>query len=160
YYGGIVLEKAMLRALISAGTQIASLGFEGMDEVSALIDQAEKLVYGIAARRNIQDFQTIKEILKSSFEKIDKRYQEKGTVTGIATGFTDFDMLTSGLQPADMVVIAARPSVGKCLASHSQILLEDGSIATIEEIYQRRHGRLLTLGGDWKFTVTEPSVFV
>jgi replicative DNA helicase len=113
YYAGIVLEKAMLRALISAGTQIASLGFEGMDEVSALIDQAEKLVYGIAARRNVQDFQTIKEILKSSFEKIDKRYQEKGTVTGVATGFTDFDMLTSGLQQADMVIIAARPSVGK-----------------------------------------------
>ncbi|HET8998278.1 MAG TPA: replicative DNA helicase [bacterium] len=160
FYAGIVLEKAMLRALISAGTQIASLGFEGMDEVSALIDQAEKLVYGIAARRNIQDFQTIKEILKASFEKIDKRYQEKGTVTGLPTGFTDFDMLTSGLQPADMVVVAARPSVGKCLAFDSEILLEDGSIATIEEIYRRRHGRLLSLGDDWKFRIAEPSVFV
>lgn len=160
FYAGIVLEKAMLRALISAGTQIASLGFEGMDEVSALIDQAEKLVYGIAARRNIQDFQTIKEILKASFEKIDKRYQEKGTVTGLPTGFTDFDMLTSGLQPADMVVVAARPSVGKCLAFDSEILLEDGSIATIEEIYRRRHGRLLSLGNDWKFRIAEPSVFV
>ena len=117
YYAGIVLEKSMLRALISAGTHIASLGYEGMDEVSALIDQAEKLVYGIAARRNIQDFQTIKEILKSSFEKIDKRYQEKGTVTGVATGFTDLDTLTSGLQPADMVIIAARPSVGKTTLS-------------------------------------------
>lgn len=113
FYASIVLEKSMLRALISAGTQIASLGYEGMDDVTALIDQAERLVYGIAARRNVQDFQTIKEILKASFEKIDKRYQEKGTVTGIATGFTDFDMLTSGLQPADMVIIAARPSVGK-----------------------------------------------
>lgn len=117
FYAGIVLEKSMLRALISAGTQIASLGFEGMDEVSALVDQAEKLVYGIAARRNVQDFQTIKEILKSSFEKIDKRYQEKGTVTGVATGFTDLDTLTSGLQPADMVIIAARPSVGKTTLS-------------------------------------------
>jgi len=160
FYAGIVLEKAMLRALISAGTQIASLGFEGMDEVSALIDQAEKLVYGIAARRNIQDFQTIKEILKASFEKIDKRYQEKGTVTGVPTGFTDFDMLTSGLQPADMVVVAARPAVGKCLAFDSEILLEDGSIATIEEIYRRRDGRLLSLGDDWKFRIAKPSVFV
>jgi replicative DNA helicase len=97
-----------------------------LDDVSSLIDQAEKLVYGIAARRNVQDFQTIKEILKTSFEKIDKRYQEKGTVTGIATGFTDFDMLTSGLQPADMVIVAARPSVGKttwasCVAQHAAI---------------------------------------
>ncbi len=126
FYAGIVLEKSMLRQLISAGTHIASLGYEGLDDVSSLIDQAEKLVYGIAARRNVQDFQTIKEILKTSFEKIDKRYQEKGTVTGIATGFTDFDMLTSGLQPADMVIVAARPSVGKttwasCVAQHAAI---------------------------------------
>jgi len=127
FYAGIVLEKSMLRALISAGTQIASLGYDGTDDVSALIDQAEKLVYGIAARRNIQDFQTIKEILKASFEKIDKRYQEKGTVTGVATGFTDFDMLTSGLQAADMVIVAARPSVGKttwscCVAQHAALV--------------------------------------
>jgi replicative DNA helicase len=160
FYADIVLEKSMLRALISAGTHIASLGYEGMDEVTALIDQAEKLVYGIAARRNVQDFQTIKEILKSSFEKIDKRYQEKGTVTGVATGFTDLDTLTSGLQPADMVIIAARPSVGKCLSADSEIVLEDGSIATIEEIYRRRKARLLTLGNDWKFRVTDPSAFV
>jgi replicative DNA helicase len=113
YYAGIVLEKSMLRALIGAGTHIATLGYEGADDVAVLIDQAEKLVFGIAARRNLQDFQAIKEILKESFEKIDKRYQEKGTVTGIATGFTDFDKLTSGLQPSDMVIVAARPSVGK-----------------------------------------------
>ncbi|HEX4834784.1 MAG TPA: replicative DNA helicase [bacterium] len=117
YYAGIVLEKSMLRALISAGTHIATLGYEGADDVAALVDQAEKLVFGIAARRNVQDFQAIKEILKESFEKIDRRYQEKGTVTGIATGFTDFDMLTSGLQPADMVVVAARPAVGKTTLS-------------------------------------------
>jgi replicative DNA helicase len=160
FYAGIVLEKSMLRSLISAGTQIAALGYEGMDEVTALIDQAEKLVYGISSRRNMQDFQTIKEILKASFEKIDKRYQEKGTVTGVATGFTDFDMLTSGLQPADMVIVAARPSVGKCLAFDSEILLADGAIATIEEVYRRRGCRLLTLGNDWKFRIAEPSDFV
>jgi len=160
FYAGIVLEKAMLRALIGAGTHIASLGYEGADDVAVLIDQAEKLVYGISARRNIQDFQTIKEILKASFEKIDKRYQEKGTVTGVATGFTDFDMLTSGLQAADMVIVAARPSVGKCLSADSEILLEDGRLATIEEIYQRRQGRLLTLGSDWTLRWTEPSTFV
>jgi replicative DNA helicase len=160
YYATIVLEKSMLRALISAGTQIAALGYEGMDEVAALIDQAEKLVFGIAQRRNVQDFQAIKEILKASFDRIDRRYQEKGTVTGVATGFTDIDMLTSGLQPADMVVVAARPSVGKCLSHNSEILLEDGSVTTIEEIFHRRQGRLLTLGGNGQFSFTRPSVFV
>lgn len=117
FYANIVLEKSMLRALISAGTHIAAMGYDGADDVAAMIDQAERLVFGIASRRNVQDFEAIKEILKQSFEKIDRRYQEKGTITGVATGFTDFDMLTSGLQPADMVIVAARPSVGKTTLS-------------------------------------------
>ncbi|HEV2359343.1 MAG TPA: replicative DNA helicase [bacterium] len=117
FYANIVLEKSMLRALINAGTRIAAMGYDGADDVAAMIDLAEKLVYGIASRRNVQDFEAIKEILKQSFEKIDRRYQEKGTITGVATGFSDFDMLTSGLQPADMVVVAARPSVGKTTLS-------------------------------------------
>lgn len=160
FYAGIVLEKAMLRSLINAGTRIAALGYEGADDVAALIDEAEKLVFGIASRRNVQDFQSIKEILKASFEKIDKRYQEKGTVTGLPTGFTDFDMLTSGLQPADMIIVAARPSVGKCLTGDCEVVLEDGSICTIEEICRRRKGRLLTLGPGWTLQLTEPSAFV
>ena len=160
FYADIVLEKSMLRALISAGTHIAAMGYDGADDVAAMIDHAEKLVFGIASRRNVQDFEAIKEILKQSFEKIDRRYQEKGTITGVGTGFTDFDMLTSGLQPADMVVVAARPSVGKCLSADSEIVLEDGSVATIEEIYRRRQARLLTLDTDWKLRWTEPSAFV
>ncbi|HET7265215.1 MAG TPA: replicative DNA helicase [bacterium] len=126
FYANIVLEKSMLRALISAGTHIAAMGYDGADDVAAMIDHAEKLVFGIASRRSVQDFEAIKEILKQSFEKIDKRYQEQGNVTGIETGFSDFDMQTSGLQPADMVIVAARPSVGKttlCLniASHAAV---------------------------------------
>ena len=160
FYGSIVMEKSMLRQLISAGTHIASLGYDAADDVAALIDQAEKMVFGIAARRNVQDFQAIKEILKESFDKIDKRYQEKGTVTGVATGFSDLDMLTSGLQQSDMVIVAARPSVGKCLTADAEILLADGSIVTIEEIYRRRQGQLMTLGNNWQFRFTEPSAFV
>jgi len=160
FYANIVLEKSMLRALISAGTHIAAMGYDGADDVAQMIDHAEKLVFGIAARRSVQDFEAIKEILKQSFEKIDRRYQEKGTLTGVPTGFTDLDMLTSGLQPADMVIFAARPSVGKCLSADAEIVLEDGSVATIEEIYKRRQARLLTLGADWRFRFTEPSAFV
>jgi replicative DNA helicase len=160
FYAGIVLEKSMLRSLIRAGTHIAALGYEGADDVASLIDEAEKQVFGIAARRNIQDFQAIKEILKESFDKIDRRYQEKGTVTGVATGFTDLDMLTSGLQPSDMIIVAARPSVGKCLSRDAEILLEDGSITTIEEIARRGVGRLMTLGPGLTFHFTEPSAFV
>jgi len=160
FYANIVLEKSMLRALISAGTHIAAMGYDGADDVAAMIDHAEKLVFGIASRRNVQDFEAIKEILKQSFEKIDRRYQEKGTITGVATGFSDFDMLTSGLQAADMVVVAARPSVGKCVSADSEILLDDGSVATIEEVYRRRRARLMTLDAGRRLGFTAPSAFV
>src|SRR5439155_13286830 len=93
YYGRIVLQKSMLRQLIVAGTQIAHLSFEGENDVEILVDRAEKLVFSIANRRLIQEFLPIREILKESFERIDRRYQEKGTVTGVPTGFTDLDQL-------------------------------------------------------------------
>jgi len=139
YYARIVLQKSMLRQLIAAGTQIAHLGFEGENDVELLIDRAEKLVFGIANRRLIQEFLPIREILKESFERIDRRYQDKGTVTGVATGFTDLDQLTSGLQPADLVIVAARPSMGKCLKYDAEIVdARTGEVCTIQEIVSRR----------------------
>src|SRR5262249_37080770 len=81
-------------------------------------------------------------------------------VTGVPTGFGDLDELTAGFQSSDLIIVAARPSMGKCLAHDSEIVLDDGSIATIEELYHRRSARLLTLGDDWKLGLTEPSAYV
>jgi len=91
YYARIVLQKSMLRQLIAAGTQIAHMGFEGEQDVEVLVDRAEKLVFSIANRRLLQEFLPIRAILKASFERLDRRYQHKGTVTGVGTGFTDID---------------------------------------------------------------------
>jgi replicative DNA helicase len=113
HYAAIVIEKATLRALIAAGGAITSLGYEGGDDVVELLDQAERAVFAIGARRERQDVRAIWEILKASFEKIDRRYQQKGHVTGVASGFTDLDHLTAGWQAGDMIIVAARPSMGK-----------------------------------------------
>jgi len=146
YYARIVLQKSMLRHLIAAGTQIAHMGFEGEHDVELLVDRAEKLVFSIANRRLLQEFLPIREILKASFERIDRRYQDKGTVTGVPTGFTDLDQLTSGLQPADLVIVAARPAMGKCLRYDAEIVdAHTGEVRTIQEIVSRGAIRLWTL---------------
>jgi replicative DNA helicase len=125
-YAAIVIEKATLRALIAAGGAITSLGYEGGKDVAELLDQAEQAVFAIGARRQGQDVQAIRQILKASFEKIDRRYQQKGDVTGVASGFTDLDRLTAGWHAGDMIIVAARPSMGKttwalCAAQHAAL---------------------------------------
>ncbi|MDR7487118.1 MAG: DnaB-like helicase N-terminal domain-containing protein, partial [Armatimonadota bacterium] len=83
YYARIVVQKAMLRQMIHAGTRIVDLGYREDQDVELLVDQAEKLVFGIAARRMGQEFVPLPEILRESFDRIDKRYREKGTITGV-----------------------------------------------------------------------------
>jgi len=161
YYARIVLQKSMLRQLISAGTQIAHMGYEAAQDVEILVDQAEKLVFSIANRRMLQEFLPIREILKESFERIDRRYQDKGTVTGVPTGFTDLDQLTSGLQPADLVIVAARPAMGKCLKYDAEIVdAQTGEVCTIQEVVGRARTVLWTLDAEGRLRRAEPSRFV
>ena len=161
YYSRIVLQKSMLRQLISAGTQIAQMGFEANQDVELLVDQAEKLVFSIANRKLIQEFLPIREILKESFERIDRRYQDKGTVTGVPMGFTDLDQLTSGLQPGDLTIVAARPSMGKCLKYDAELVdAGTGEVYTIQEVVARGRTRLFTLTEGGALGQAEPSRFV
>lgn len=161
YYSRIVLQKSMLRQMISAGTQIAQMGFEANQDVELLIDQAEKLVFGIANRRLIQEFLPVRDILKESFERIDRRYQDKGTVTGVPMGFTDLDQLTSGLQPGDLTIIAARPSMGKCLKYDAELVdAGTGEVYTIQEVVARGRTKLFTVNEGGALGEAEPSRFV
>jgi len=161
YYARIVLQKSMLRQLISAGTQIAHMGYEAAQDVELLVDQAEKLVFSIANRRMVQEFLPIREILKESFERIDRRYQDKGTVTGVPMGFTDLDQLTSGLQPSDLIIVAARPAMGKCLKYDAEIVdARTGEVCTIQEIVSRPRPTLWTLDEQARLRPAEPSRFV
>jgi len=161
YYSRIVLQKSMLRQLISAGTQIAQMGFEAAQDVELLVDQAEKLVFSIASRRMLQEFLPIREILKESFERIDRRYQDKGTVTGVPMGFSALDQMTSGLQPADLVIVAARPAMGKCLKYDAEIVdARTGEVCTIQQIVSRTHTTLWTLDEQARLRTAEPTRFV
>jgi replicative DNA helicase len=113
YYAKIVQEKAVLRRLIEASSQIAGLAYGEVEEVSELVDRAERTIFEVARRRDSQGFTPLRPLLNEAFEKIDTLYHEKGITTGIDTGYSDMNYMTSGLQDGDLIILAARPSMGK-----------------------------------------------
>lgn len=113
YHARIVEEKALLRQLINAATRIAGMGYEANEEVVNILDKAEKIIFEVANRRVSGEFLPIKTIILDAFSKIEQLYASKGGITGLPSGFRDLDRLTAGLQPSDLILIAARPSMGK-----------------------------------------------
>jgi replicative DNA helicase len=113
HWSRIIKEKAVVRNLIHAGNRIVHSCYEGEDEAATLLDRAEKSIFDIAERRIRAGFVGMREIVKESFRTIDQLSQSKDVVTGLATGFVDLDEMTSGLQKGDLVIVAARPAMGK-----------------------------------------------
>ena len=112
-YAGIVRDMAVLRELIQTSTQIIGQAFEAKEDVQTLVDDAERKIFGLAERRLEGSALPVGKILKNTFQYIERLYERKEHVTGVATGFEKLDLETSGLQPADFVIIAGRPSMGK-----------------------------------------------
>ncbi|MFP5263496.1 MAG: replicative DNA helicase [Blastocatellia bacterium] len=113
HYAKIVKSKAMLRRLITASNQIIARAFDEEDDPDVIIDQAEQMIFQIAEDRVRQGFQYIGEVAQRRLEQIEQMAGRPEMITGVPTGFTDFDQMTSGLQRQDLVIIAARPSMGK-----------------------------------------------
>lgn len=113
HYAKIVEEKALLRKLIKASSDIVDLGFNASEEVSYILDRAEQNIFDILQKRSTQGFVPIKDVLVETFNKLEELYNNKGNITGIPTGFADLDFKTSGLHNSDLILIAARPAMGK-----------------------------------------------
>ena len=113
YYANIVAEKSTLRKLIRINEEIANTCYAGKESLEEILETTEKKVFDLVQRRNVGDFVPIRKIVMSAMERIEKTSKNKGNVTGIPTGFIDLDYKTAGLQPSDLVLIAARPSMGK-----------------------------------------------
>jgi len=113
HHAQVVREKAVLRALIQTATTIVTESYEDAEDVDTLLDRAEQAIFEIGQRKTTAGFVHINAILKGSFRRLEQLYERKELVTGIPTGFTDLDRQTAGLQPSDLIIIAARPGVGK-----------------------------------------------
>ncbi len=113
YYANIVAEKATLRRLIKLNEEIANTCYVGKESLEVILEDTEKRVFNLVQRRNTGEFVPIRQIVMNAMDQIEKASRNKGSVTGIATGFIDLDYRTAGMQPSDLVLIAARPSMGK-----------------------------------------------
>jgi replicative DNA helicase len=113
YYARIVEEKSLLRRLIRTATEIASDGYSREDEVEALLSEAEKNILAVAQRKNAGSFHNIKDVLVRTYDNIEEMHNRVGDITGISTGFAELDRMTAGFQRNDLIIVGARPSVGK-----------------------------------------------
>ncbi|WP_312923552.1 replicative DNA helicase [Thermocatellispora tengchongensis] len=127
YYAKIVREQAVLRRLIEAGTRIVSYGYGGQnEEVDDLVDRAQAEIYKVTERRTSEDYLPLSEIMPGALDEIEAIGSRAGQMVGVPTGFQDLDALTNGLHPGQMIVVAARPAIGKALALDTPLPTPDG----------------------------------
>ena len=112
-YVKIVEEKSVLRNLIKTANDIIKLGYDGSEDVETVIEQTEKKIFDLIQNRNTRGYSSIKEVLIGAFDELEKKFQNKSKLSGIESGFIDLDEKTSGLNPSDLIIIAARPAMGK-----------------------------------------------
>jgi len=113
YYSRIVWGKSMLRKLIKAGSDIVNMGYDDREDVTVILDRAEQEIFNVLQKQNVQGFSHIKDVLLLTFNKLEELYNSKSPITGVPSGFIDLDYKTSGFQNSDLILIAARPSMGK-----------------------------------------------
>jgi replicative DNA helicase len=159
-YARIIREKWRIRSLISTCQRVAAEGYGDVGQVQTFIDSAEQSIYDLARSPESSTVSPLRDILKVAFAKLEEAGRRGSMVTGFTTGFAKLDEMTSGLHATDLVIVAARPGMGKCLAADAEIVLADGSVATIEEIVKQRAARVLTLGEDARLTTTSVGDFV
>ncbi|WP_422743477.1 replicative DNA helicase [Mycobacterium sp. WMMD1722] len=128
FYAGIVAEKALLRRLVEAGTRVVQYGYAGAEgaEVAEVVDRAQAEIYDVVDRRSTEDFVVLENLLQPTMDEIDAIASQGGIARGVPTGFTELDELTNGLHAGQMVVIAARPGMGKALKTDTLLPTPDG----------------------------------
>ncbi len=167
YYGHLVEEAATKRKLIGAGGRITALGFDESTPAGQALDTAESVIFNIAEGRITQDFVALKDILKTTWDQIEQIHKDQSVISGVPSGFNDLDAKTGGFQKSDLIIIAARPGVGKCCRATT--LVDDpetGARLTIEEFVKQKRPSVFGLSprgrvevrsvGDWVDSGVKP----
>jgi len=133
-YAKMVREKALLRSLMKVSTEIIEKGYEVETNIDGYVDDAEKMIFQISEKKFKPSFYPVKDLVMENVKTIERLFQKKQTVTGLATGFVELDKMTSGLQPSDLIIVAGRPSMGKtafCLNIAQNVALTDGGTVPV-----------------------------
>lgn len=165
YYAKIVRERAILRRLIEAGTRIVQLGYGSDGEIDDAVDRAQAEVYNVTENRTSEDYHPLSEVMPGALDELEAIGSRGGQMVGVPTGFADLDSLMNGLHPGQLVVVAARPAMGKCLVGASTIIeARTGDRVRLDEFVRRGQAgedlRVHTLGNDWVLWTTRPTAFL
>ncbi len=164
-YARIVEEYALLRRLIGVAGEIAELGYSVPEDVAKALDRAESMVYEVNERRVTDSTQRLADLLSENLDRLEALYEQGDSITGVPTGYIDLDHLLSGLQKSALVVVGARPAMGKCVAWDTPIVdPRSGAVRTAAELHRAgtvgEDVRVLALGDDGRLAVASPSAFV
>ncbi len=152
-YAKIIREKSILRRLIEVNTDIAARCYEEQNDIDTLVDEAEQAIFDIAGKKSDQNFTPIKSIVPDAFAAVEQLYKRKELITGVPTGYSEIDKMTAGLQPSDLIIIAARPSMGKTslamnIAQHASLIEKIGvAVFSLEMSKEQLVMRLLSSAG-------------
>ena len=161
HYGRIVEATALRRRLIAAATQIATLAYNEDEDVNVAIDRAEQTLFSVSEERVTRDLTPVKQIAKSYLERIEELNARGQEIIGVPTGFTDMDRMLGGLNKSDLIIVAARPGMGKCVTADTKLVdPTTGQLIDIETLVQHQQANLLTLNRDYKLGTGQPSHFV
>jgi replicative DNA helicase len=152
-YAKIIREKSILRKLIAVNTDIAARCFEEQNDIDLLVDKAEQAIFDIAGSKSDQNFVPVKSIVPKAFAMVEQLFKRKELITGVPTGYSEIDRMTAGLQPSDLIIIAARPSMGKTsfamnIAQHAALVEKIGvAVFSLEMSKEQLVMRLLSSVG-------------
>ncbi|MCY3613543.1 MAG: replicative DNA helicase [Bacteroidetes bacterium] len=160
HHARILGQKALLRKLIETMSKRITEAYDPATDAFELLDQAETDLFSISESQVRRSAKNLTDIVRDTIQHLQNITEHDGKLTGITSGFSELDELTGGWQDSDLVIIAGRPSMGKCVDADTPILQSDGSLVRIADLYERQHARLLTLGADHRFSITTPSAYV
>ena len=152
-YARIIRQKAILRNLIQVNTDIATRCYDEQGDIDVLVDEAEQAIFQIAGRKSGQNFVSLKSIIPSAFQSVEKLFKRQEMITGVPTGYVEIDKMTAGLQPSDLIILAGRPSMGKTafamnIAQHAALVEKIGvGIFSLEMSKEQLAMRLLSSVG-------------
>ncbi|MHB1138325.1 MAG: replicative DNA helicase, partial [Microthrixaceae bacterium] len=165
HYAKIVEEKALLRRLILTANDVAELGYQPLDDIEKTIDSAESMMFAVAQRRNTDSMAALAPLLDASLEQLEQLYERGDAITGTPTGYIDLDAQLAGLQPGALIVVGARPAMGKCLAWDTPLVDPmTGEVRTMAEAYRRgtlgAADAVFSLGEDLRLRTAVPSAHI
>jgi replicative DNA helicase len=160
-YGHIVEAAALRREMVRAAGTIANLAYDEAEDVNIVIDRAEQALFSISEERTTRDLVPVRQIARAYLDRIEELHARGDEMIGVPTGFTDLDRILSGLNKSDLIIIAARPGMGKCVAADTLLVNpRTGALSTIEEMVRKQQADVLSLTASYKLQPAQASHFV